>query len=597
MPATRSPRSRSPARAAASAAAPTDPGSLDNASLEDMANEISFGQRIFQKIMTDYRSLTVVIFALPLSLVWDTLLWLRTLMQSSAHSASAKAEHEARVREMVEQVRARPAGKRMCSGRPGWQSMSLSYRPYKQRSHAINTVCKLTHFVSIDLEGEDKTITVEPLVSIGQLTQLLLPRGYTLPVVPEMDDLTVGGLVAGTGIESSSHRHGLFHEQCVAFELCLADGTVVTASRTEHADLFHAVPWSYGTLCFVLSVKLRVVPCQPYVRLTYTPYTEKSAALAHFAALSSAGDAAPEFVEALAFSPTAYVVMAGEQVARPDRADGVVNTLSYWFKPWFFKHVEAKVGDAKPSVEYIPLRDYYHRHTRSMFWEMELMLPVGNHPIARYLLGWLLPPKVSFLKLTQTEMTRRLTKATHVAQDFMLPMGALGDMLELCDDVYDQLYPIWLCPHAHRSMPGTIMVEPSSAAPSAAAAPSPASRRSKSPGRVKIPARNPAKVVGSALPAGTHMFVDLGVYGLPSCVKRDPVGHGFNMQSAMRVAEQRLREIGGVQMLYADIYQTRDEFEQMFPHAAYRKLRAKYGANEVFPEVYDKINVALTSVN
>jgi hypothetical protein len=43
-----------------------------------------------------------------------------------------------------------------------------------------------------------------------------------------------------------------------------------------------------------------------------------------------------------------------------------------------------------------------------MFWEMELFLPVGNHPLARVLLGWLLPPKVSFMKLTQTEMTRKL---------------------------------------------------------------------------------------------------------------------------------------------------------------------------------------------
>ena len=33
------------------------------------------------------------------------------------------------------------------------------------------------------------------------------PRlGWTIPIVPELDDLTVGGLVMGTGIETSSHR-------------------------------------------------------------------------------------------------------------------------------------------------------------------------------------------------------------------------------------------------------------------------------------------------------------------------------------------------------------------------------------------------------
>jgi hypothetical protein len=32
----------------------------------------------------------------------------------------------------------------------------------------------------------------------------------TLPVVPELDDLTIGGLVMGGGIESTSHKYGLF---------------------------------------------------------------------------------------------------------------------------------------------------------------------------------------------------------------------------------------------------------------------------------------------------------------------------------------------------------------------------------------------------
>jgi FAD/FMN-containing dehydrogenase len=29
-------------------------------------------------------------------------------------------------------------------------------------------------------------------------------------VVPELDDLTIGGLVMGGGIESTSHKYGLF---------------------------------------------------------------------------------------------------------------------------------------------------------------------------------------------------------------------------------------------------------------------------------------------------------------------------------------------------------------------------------------------------
>ena len=40
---------------------------------------------------------------------------------------------------------------------------------------------------------------------------MLVKSGLTLPVVPELDTLTIGGLLMGGGIESTSHKHGLFH--------------------------------------------------------------------------------------------------------------------------------------------------------------------------------------------------------------------------------------------------------------------------------------------------------------------------------------------------------------------------------------------------
>lgn len=46
------------------------------------------------------------------------------------------------------------------------------------------------------------------------------------------------------------------------------------------------------------------------------------------------------------------------------------NRIGRWFKPWFYKHVESKF-EGKNLVEFIPLRDYNHRHTKSIFWELE----------------------------------------------------------------------------------------------------------------------------------------------------------------------------------------------------------------------------------
>lgn len=48
-----------------------------------------------------------------------------------------------------------------------------------------------------------------------------------------------------------------------------------------------------------------------------------------------------------------------------------INPIGYFWKPWFFKHVEGFLRSG-PAVEYIPIRHYYHRHTRSIFWELQV---------------------------------------------------------------------------------------------------------------------------------------------------------------------------------------------------------------------------------
>ena len=55
----------------------------------------------------------------------------------------------------------------------------------------------------LEVDTEKGTMRVEPLVSMGQITHMLNPMGWTLPVLPEMDDLTVGtlgGVQIGYGV-------------------------------------------------------------------------------------------------------------------------------------------------------------------------------------------------------------------------------------------------------------------------------------------------------------------------------------------------------------------------------------------------------------
>lgn len=79
---------------------------------------------------------------------------------------------------------------------------------------------------------------------MGRLSRFLIARGYCLQVVPELDELTVGGLINGYGVETSSHKYGLVADTATAYEVVLSSGEVVTATPdNEYADLFHAVPW------------------------------------------------------------------------------------------------------------------------------------------------------------------------------------------------------------------------------------------------------------------------------------------------------------------------------------------------------------------
>ena len=134
-----------------------------------------------------------------------------------------------------------------------------------------------------------------------------------------------------------------------------------------------------------------------------------------------------QFVEGIMFNLNKGVIMTGNMVNSAE--PGKVNVISRWYKPWFFKHVESFL-DLGPSTEYIPLRDYLHRHSRSIFWEIQDIIPFGNHPVFRYSFGWMVPPKVSLLKLTQGQAIKELYEQNHFIQDMLVPMASLKNALE-----------------------------------------------------------------------------------------------------------------------------------------------------------------------
>jgi FAD/FMN-containing dehydrogenase len=114
----------------------------------------------------------------------------------------------------------------------------------------------------LDVRGFNEVLQVTPswvesegMVTYEALVDACLPHGVMPAVVPQLKTITLGGAVAGVGIESSSHRQGLVHDTVLEIDVLLGDGRIVTAARdNEHAALFLGFPNSYGTLGYALRV-------------------------------------------------------------------------------------------------------------------------------------------------------------------------------------------------------------------------------------------------------------------------------------------------------------------------------------------------------
>jgi len=252
--------------------------------------------------MTEHRGWFVIFFVLPFSLLFDVFFKIRAAIVMRFYSAPEL--HSKRVEQIQAQIKAHHESgstKRLCTARGGWQSISPGNRDYKTSgaSHQISVnLYDILHFD--DSDADNLTIRVEPMVNMGQISHYLAPLGYTIPVLPEMDDLTVGGLMMGVGIETSSHKYGLFNDTVVELELVLSDGSCVSCSKTKNRELFDACPWSYGTLGMLTAVTIKVMKSKPFVKLEYFPCYEKKMGAKLFSKLSEEQEA--DFVESLAYS-------------------------------------------------------------------------------------------------------------------------------------------------------------------------------------------------------------------------------------------------------------------------------------------------------
>lgn len=501
---------------------------------------------MLEYILTYHRGLFATLFLLPISVIYGAYVTLRNRIIFLCHSAPAR--HDEKVRRVIRQIdlwKEQGCKEKLCTGRSGWKSMSELIPIYKYSHRKIH----IDLYDILEIDVSRRVVRVEPLVTMGQLSSTLKVEGWMLPVVPELNDLTVGGLIMGFGVETSSHRYGLFQHICESFEIITAEGTLVTCSRSENPELFHQIPWSHGTLGFLVAAELQIIPAKKYVRLHYQPVSSLNEMAKLFE--SEARNTDNDFVEGIVYNRDAAVIMCGRLMDAAGH-DGPVNPINQWYKPWFFKHVENRLRSNSNNVEYIPLEDYFHRHTRSYFWMMKDIIPFGNHPLFRVLLGWAMPPRIELLKYTETETTRELRERHQMIQDMLMPIRYLSKSIEYFDE-HTGLYPLWLSPMSIR-------------------------RNSEDIGFVR-PFCDENGVED-------ELFVDIGAYGTLKKKDRDA-------RDVLGLLEQFVLQHHGYQALYAKTALSHTDFRRMFNHGSYDRLREKLPLCKLaFDEVYDKVSTA-----
>ncbi|KAK1755711.1 alpha/beta hydrolase fold-domain-containing protein [Echria macrotheca] len=400
----------------------------------------------------------------------------------------------------------------------------------------------------LQVDSQKKIALVEPNVPMDALVEATLPHGLVPPVVMEFPGITAGGGFAGTAGESSSFRHGFFDDTVEKVEMVLADGEVVSASRTERGDLFRGAAGAVGTLGVTTLLEVKLMEAKKFVRTRYRRTNSVSEAVE--AIRDEMGKAENDYVDGILFGEDHGVVVTGTLTdTKPE--GGKVQTFSGAWDPWFYLHARDKTASAGMEEDYVPLAEYLFRYDRGGFW-------VGA---AAFRYFWMVP----FTRATRWFLddflhTRMMYRALHgsgesarfVVQDIAMPFSTAEDLVKYTSKELN-IWPLWLCPLQRRAPP---TFHPHTTTP--------ADR--KRDGKEE------------------DMMLNIGVWGWGP---NDP----RKFVEKNRALEKKVAELGGMKWLYAHTYYPADEFWGMYGGRGwYDALRQKYKASTL-PTVHDKVFV------
>jgi decaprenylphospho-beta-D-ribofuranose 2-oxidase len=137
------------------------------------------------------------------------------------------------------------------------RGLGRSYADQAINDNKYVAVCtKLNYFIAWEestgiLECQSGTSLEEIITTFG-------PKGWLPMICPGTKFVTIGGAIANDIHGKAHHIDGSFVNCVLSFTILLADGSVLTASRTENEDLFWANFGGLGLLGVILTTKIKL---------------------------------------------------------------------------------------------------------------------------------------------------------------------------------------------------------------------------------------------------------------------------------------------------------------------------------------------------
>lgn len=453
-----------------------------------------------------------------------------------------KGLHDEHVQKIIKSVQSR-GSKRLSLLRDNSETHCTRKQAYKNDKCLVD-ISNLNKILGINIA--DQYIELEPLCTMEKIHNTLKKHGHMLPVTPEFKGITIGGTIAGGGLESSSFRYGMVQSNIIEYDMILGNGEKMTLSKDRHPDLFYGSMWALGTTGIVTRIKIRIMPYKPYTKLTYRTYTDF--ALYHADLTEKCKTNPPDhmdFIEGVQVNKDTFMLIEGQMV------DYKYNTPNYfcmknWWSKWFIQHLFDISKYHHPIYEdTMSTDDYLFRWDRGIFW-LGLM-KINPTFIKRLLFGWMFDMEthhtVGRLKKDSTNEKQR------ILTDIGPPLSKLRDMTDFTDQ-HVGVYPMWhlpfkLFPNEHHihSCEGVCKED---------------------------------------------IIIDFGLYGVP--MEADGITkRPFSVRGLNRDIEKKVHSLGGMKGFETVCYYTKEEYDTIFDVNKYHALREKYHADDAFPTLFEKI--------